>query len=409
MGLKIWDATKHLVGSFTGKERVPMQSQETEIPKYYSFEDLKTWIFNSKISNPNKNKILVIDNLGTNIEVKDSNGLINVDVNTVIEDMPAAITEINLDNLTGQSKIKIQNTWITWLVSRIFKSGGVAGDVPIKTNGVNYNWSWGNLANLSSFVTSLLANNSFTNGLANLSSFLTSLSTNIFNGSNPSIQAQIDSAVEQSVNNLLTTPSFQNSIFRAMPIGMIVAWNNPAPYPLGWQPCDGVGGRPNLNSGKYIIGGANNGTVGGNVNLLATNIPTLNSTGTIDTSHRHYMFAGDNDYLNSENPDVTNDLLTFNRDKSVRWTTGGNPEITGGSDITINTHTLSAAQLGNLELSEIGYAMAANTSLEAGMGVTSVGGFGLSNNANLNVSYTNNSQTPNRPESVTMFFIIKVS
>ncbi len=45
------------------------------------------------------------------------------------------------------------------------KSGGTAGQVPIKTNGTDYNWSWGQLANDANFQTAFLANTTIINAL----------------------------------------------------------------------------------------------------------------------------------------------------------------------------------------------------------------------------------------------------
>lgn len=142
VGLRILEALKHPFGAFTGKEGIPIQSDVTTIPKHLVFSDFKKWMFNSKINITDKNKLLVINNAGDNVEVKNSNDLINVDVNPAVEDMPLAIVEINIDNITNLSKLKIFNNWITWLVSRVIKQGGVVGDIPIKSNSANYNWSW---------------------------------------------------------------------------------------------------------------------------------------------------------------------------------------------------------------------------------------------------------------------------
>ena len=94
-----------------------------------------------------------------------------------VEDMPLATLTIAPSGTTtrNQYQFKISFTWLTWLITRIFKSGGVLGDVPIKTNGTNYNWGWGNvgndattvsnIANNATFVSTLLANTTFVNNI----------------------------------------------------------------------------------------------------------------------------------------------------------------------------------------------------------------------------------------------------
>lgn len=269
MGLKIWDATKHLLGAITGTERVPMQSAEIEIPKYFTFTDLKTWIFNNKINNLDKNKILTINNLGNNIDVKDSNGLINVDVNPVIEEMPAAITEINLDTLTGQSKIKIQNAWVTWLHTRIFKQGGIEGDVPIKTNGTNYNWSWSNLGNNLTFVKALLET--------------------IRTSNDSAIRNSIKEIVKDEVTRILEDPTL-NTVY---PAGSIMFLNKtylelPHNTLVGWTELD------DFDNTLVGIRNASIGVITGSDTLLQANLPTNSYTISVDgTLPNHAHLPGD--------------------------------------------------------------------------------------------------------------------
>lgn len=98
-------------------------------------------------------------------------------VNSAVEDMPLTPLAVTtgVASTRNQYTFRLNSTWINWLVSRLFKSGGVAGDVPIKTNGTDYNWSWGNIgsnsttvtniANNATFVSTLLANTSFVNNI----------------------------------------------------------------------------------------------------------------------------------------------------------------------------------------------------------------------------------------------------
>jgi hypothetical protein len=97
--------------------------------------------------------------------------------------------------------VRPSDTWITWLVSRLFKTGGTANQVPIKTNGTDYNWSWGSITSsiISDFtaaVTSVVGGLSIASGsnvgggsevykstASNVLSFRTLLATNKY-GSN---------------------------------------------------------------------------------------------------------------------------------------------------------------------------------------------------------------------------------
>lgn len=92
---------------------------------------------------------------------------LEVIANSATEDMPTTglFTQTGAASTRNQYQIRFAGAWITWLVSRLFKSGGTAGQVPIKTNGTDYNWAWGQLANDSTFVSALLANTTFVNNL----------------------------------------------------------------------------------------------------------------------------------------------------------------------------------------------------------------------------------------------------
>lgn len=99
----------------------------------------------------------------------------------VIEDMPAQTMDITIDGATTTRNkffARINSIFLTWLISRLIKSGGVSGDVPIKTNGTNYNWSWGDLSQNSTFYTNLANNNAFTTLIANSANFISTLVAN---------------------------------------------------------------------------------------------------------------------------------------------------------------------------------------------------------------------------------------
>lgn len=92
---------------------------------------------------------------------------LEVIANSATEDMPTTglFTQTGAASTRNQYQIRFAGAWLTWLISRLFKSGGTAGQVPIKTNGTDYNWAWGQLANDSTFVSALLANTTFVNSL----------------------------------------------------------------------------------------------------------------------------------------------------------------------------------------------------------------------------------------------------
>lgn len=224
VGLRILDALKHQLNAFTGKEGVPIQITVTNIPKHLILEDLKKWMFNSKISLANKNKILTVNNDGTNIEIQSSDGLVNVITNESAQDMPLAITEINIDSVTNQSGIKLKNTWIVWLISRLFKQGGVIGNIPIKINSVDYNWSWSDISVNATIMQNLvnsLTNNSNSwvsdpiNGFQNKNTILlegTGLSSTTVKGALIELNTNITN-LEALVNSLDTDTKFYFSNF----------------------------------------------------------------------------------------------------------------------------------------------------------------------------------------------------
>lgn len=95
------------------------------------------------------------------------------------EDMPT--TNFAVDLLASISRnqygLRLASAWINWLISRLFKQGGIEGDVPIKTSGTNYAWQYQNpgnnttivnaIAGNSTFITSLLANSTFISNITN--------------------------------------------------------------------------------------------------------------------------------------------------------------------------------------------------------------------------------------------------
>lgn len=97
--------------------------------------------------------------------------------NSAVEDMPTTPLQVQVGaaSTRNQYTFRLSATWITWLVSRLFEAGGVAGDVMIKQSGTDYDKAWGNLgnnattvtniANNATFVSTLLANTTFVNSI----------------------------------------------------------------------------------------------------------------------------------------------------------------------------------------------------------------------------------------------------
>lgn len=78
--------------------------------------------------------------------------------NSTSEDMPTTVLESIADvAVTTRNKYEVRptSTWVTWLLSRLFKSGGTSGQVPIKSSGTDYAWAWGTL-NVGTQITGTL-------------------------------------------------------------------------------------------------------------------------------------------------------------------------------------------------------------------------------------------------------------
>lgn len=110
--------------------------------------------------------------------------------NSAIEDMPTTGLFIDTAATTtrNQYQIRFLGTWLTWLFTRIFKQGGIEGDVPIKNSGTNYDHDWGNVGDNTTTVNKIATNTTFINTLTNDTNFTTALETTINNIiiSNPS-------------------------------------------------------------------------------------------------------------------------------------------------------------------------------------------------------------------------------
>ncbi len=99
--------------------------------------------------------------------------------NSAVEDMPLTGLFIQTGGATtrNQYQIRFLGAWLTWLVSRLFESGGVSGDVMIKQSGTDYDKAWGNLGNNSTTVTNIANNATFVSTLLANTTFVNSIIT----------------------------------------------------------------------------------------------------------------------------------------------------------------------------------------------------------------------------------------
>jgi microcystin-dependent protein len=99
------------------------------------------------------------------------------------EDMPLSTIEVNIQSDTTKNVwgIRLKNSWVSWAISRMFKQGGIEGDVPIKGSSSDYDWNYGNVGNNLTTVTTIANNTDFITELTTNSIFTTALQTTINN------------------------------------------------------------------------------------------------------------------------------------------------------------------------------------------------------------------------------------
>ncbi len=164
--------------------------------------------------------------------------------NSATEDMPTTALFIQTGGATtrNQYQIRLLGTWVTWLISRIFKAGGIAGDVPIKTNGADYNWSWANVGNNATTVTNIANNATFVSTLLANSSFLNSIITAI-------------------------TTSSPTAITEALEVGFMRVHPIAAMPSAKWVRCDGTSYATATYPALFAIIGYSYGGAGANFNV----------------------------------------------------------------------------------------------------------------------------------------------
>lgn len=99
-----------------------------------------------------------------------------------LEDMEVQTLDITAEAGTttrNRYQFRLNLGWLTWLFTRIFKQGGVEGDVPLKNSATNYDWSYGNVGDNTTTVNKIANNADFINTLLANSTFVNSLTTQI--------------------------------------------------------------------------------------------------------------------------------------------------------------------------------------------------------------------------------------
>ncbi len=114
--------------------------------------------------------------------------------NSAVEDMPTTALFVQTGGATtrNQFQVRLLGTWVTWLISRLFESGGVSGDVMIKQSGTDYDKAWGNVGNNATTVTNIANNATFVSTLLANSSFLNSIITAITTSSPAAITEALE-------------------------------------------------------------------------------------------------------------------------------------------------------------------------------------------------------------------------
>lgn len=159
-----------------------------------------------------------------------------------VQDMPTTTIDISLSSATTRNAYRtfLNSTWITWLISRIFKQGGTIGQVPIKVDSTNYNWNWGQLGNNTTFI----------NALTNDSNFTTALQTTI-------------------TNIITSTPTYFSD---SLEVGFMRVYPSITLPSAKWLRCDGSAISRTTYSTLFTLIGTTYGTGDGSTTF---NIPDL--------------------------------------------------------------------------------------------------------------------------------------
>lgn len=141
--------------------------------------------------------------------------------NTAYQDFSAQVTDTIIEGGTStrnRYQIRLLPAWLVTLYSRIFKQGGIEGDVPIKASGTNYDWDYGNVGNNTTTV----------NTIANNSTFINTLTTN----------ATFTTALQTTINNIITTnPQYFTD---NLPVGIILSDSAVATLGAKWVLANGA-------------------------------------------------------------------------------------------------------------------------------------------------------------------------
>lgn len=128
----------------------------------------------------------------------------------VFKDMPLQSIESVADPSTTTRNnylTRIAPDWLVWLMSVVFKQGGSASYVPIKNSSTNYDWSWGDLSQNSTFINNLTSNTQFA------------------------------TALQTTITNLLSTNP--TVIIDGLPVGSVMSMGVTGSLGSKWLLCDG--------------------------------------------------------------------------------------------------------------------------------------------------------------------------
>lgn len=210
-----------------------------------------------------------------------------------IQDMPTSTIDISLSSATTRNAYRtfLNGTWITWLISRIFKQGGTIGQVPIKNSSTDYDWGYGQLGNNITFINALTTDSNYT----------TALQTTI-------------------TNILVSNPTY---ITDALPVGTPLGWFVTSMPSSKWLRMDGSAISRTTYSDLFALIGTTYGVGNGSTTF---NIPDL----------RDKQFTG------------------YSGSKAIGSTGGADSHVIGTTNLPPHTHavgTLAFTHTHNLSYS----------------------------------------------------------
>jgi hypothetical protein len=215
--------------------------------------------------------------------------------NSTSEDMPTTVLESIADvAVTTRNKYDIRPTasWVTWLLSRLFKSGGTAGQVPVKVDGTDYNWGWGTLTI------------SQTSGTVPIDRGGTGQTT-----ANLAMNALLPSKTGNSLKVLrvntgetdyeLVAPSSLGDLYKSTSVSSIAIGAGSKIFAVGTGYSYAVGNRIRAtdsgNTANYVEGTVTSYSAGN----LTINVNTIGGSGTISSWNINLGSLGTKDYVST--------------------------------------------------------------------------------------------------------------